>query len=211
MIPKSLLGPDLWVDGCPSHLAPLMRLINATDGPIVEFGAGFVSTPLFVGAASYKRSAVSVEADEGFRAFFHSIYFNFAGGWSCLPPKLVPRGDALGGPVMATHPRDYGVGASKWAVAFVDSRPSTARKHLIHRLRTQAKYIVVHDTEPEREPIYQYQGVLDTFEYRWDFKGYSPYTTVVSIFQDPGVLLSDTASGEVSDLDSSWIERNHKV
>lgn len=201
MITKDLIGRDVWVDGCPSHLGVLAALIAGTKGPIVEFGSGFTSTPLFV-AASLNRQAVTIEDDCGWRAFFNGLYGNRLSGWHLTSP--IHRA------FISVHPSDYGVTAL-WSVAFVDSRPSRDRRGIIDRLRAITDFIVVHDTEPQREHIYQYGGILDTFRYRWDFRGYSPYTTVVSDKRDPADLLGHLSSGKQSDLDSSWIERHHKV
>jgi len=65
----------------------------------------------------------------------------------------------------------------KWDVAFVDHAPGERRKEDIKRFKDNVKYIVVHDSETSS---YGYEPVFSEFKYRYDFKRYPTWTTVVS-------------------------------
>lgn len=72
-----------------------------------------------------------------------------------------------------------------WAVALVDHAPAHRRITEIERLREYAMLIVVHDTEPKHARAYNYEPILTSFRYRWDYRPAGlPHTTVVSTCVD---------------------------
>lgn len=71
-----------------------------------------------------------------------------------------------------------------WGMAFIDHGPNYRRQHDIKRLANCAKYIVIHDTEPEVEKSYHYSNIWDLFQYRYDYTRCLPWTSVVSNFAD---------------------------
>jgi hypothetical protein len=72
----------------------------------------------------------------------------------------------------------------EWGLAFVDNAPGESRARLIHRLRSRARYVVVHDTETDYATgaDYKYEPEFARYRYRADFRKLRPYTTVVSDF-----------------------------
>jgi hypothetical protein len=68
-----------------------------------------------------------------------------------------------------------------WDLAFVDQHPCEARGPAIQMLRVQTRFIVAHDTEPSTHVHrYGYEPLLSSFKYRFDYKRFIPWTTVVS-------------------------------
>ncbi len=65
-----------------------------------------------------------------------------------------------------------------WDVAFVDQAPGHDRVPAILRLRSNAQFIVVHDTEHAAH--YGFEPLLSDFRYRLDDANARPRTTVVS-------------------------------
>jgi hypothetical protein len=76
----------------------------------------------------------------------------------------------------------------EWGVVFVDHRPGERRKIDVEKFKNSAQIIVVHDTQ---QPTYEYEPVLETFTYRYDYKRYSVYTTIVSNFIDVSKLFEN--------------------
>ena len=153
---------------------PLLNALEKVDGPVVELGMGFVSTPvlhaLLVGTKP-QRTLLSVEWDptwvKGLREFqnkWHQFY-------------LVQEIENLKRLLKAT----------KWAVVLVDfalrdKSPEdsySARIDMVETLRNHAKIIVLHDTEDVRLRTSRWFTVRDTFKYRREF-GEETKTTVLS-------------------------------
>ena len=63
---------------------------------------------------------------------------------------------------------------SMWSVVFIDHKPILQRIKDIERFRKKATFIVVHDTQDGR---YEYEKILPSFKYRFDWKLYHPWTT----------------------------------
>jgi hypothetical protein len=66
----------------------------------------------------------------------------------------------------------------EWDVAFVDHAPGNRRVPEIRRLMKNTRLIVIHDTE---DAGYGFESVLPEFKYRFDYKRWEPWTTVVSM------------------------------
>lgn len=204
--------PSLWVEGCPTHLGVLHRLLMATGEPVVEFGAGFYTTPLMV-AAGLTRPAVTIEDNQKFVDFFTRVYHESAPddlhphGWSMEKAKYHPDS-----PIPLVRPDDYLLGGPypRWGVALVDSRPTDQRRYLIQKLRECARYIVVHDTEPDFEWLYKWGDSLSTFKYRVQVAPYAPWTTVLSDTDDAEKIMRGYCNLQ-SDLTSAEIEKGHKT
>ena len=144
-----------------SHLPVLMKLLSITDGDVLEMGMGLYSTPYLHWACFGKRKLVSFENDEkyirynsGFASDLHEIIF--VEDWDKTDIE------------------------KPWDVALVDHSPGERRIIDIKRLANLAKYIVVHDTEPESEPKHHFSEIYPLFKYRYDFKKYPPRTSVLS-------------------------------
>lgn len=150
-----------------SHLPILIKVLNISEGPVLEMGMGLFSTPVIHWLClDKKRTLVSYENDLN--------YFNqnkaFETPWHQI--KLVDnwgRSD-----IENTH----------WGLAFIDHTPEARRSIDIKRILNKADYIVVHDTEPESEHKYHFAEIYPLFKYRYNYQRQKPFTTVLSNFKD---------------------------
>ncbi len=149
-----------------SYLPILTKIVEMTDGPILELGIGLYSTPyLHYACLPTKRPLVSYEnSPEWVRYFrdcrndFHEI--NFIEDWDKLSTNTF------------------------FDVAFVDHGPPLRRSIEAKKLINFTKYIILHDSEPENDQHYKYSEIYPLFKYRYDYKDSFPHTTVVSNFID---------------------------
>ena len=146
--------------GQASHLVPLIEWIGKTKGDVLELGIGMGSTPI-LHELCRDRKLISYEND--------LVYFNqfirYESPWHEM--KFVQTW------AEAEMERP-------WALAFVDSASGPSRPEAIERLRNWADYIMVHDTEKRNDRHYHMKDVLRSFKYRMTYKGWEPYTSVVS-------------------------------
>ncbi len=152
-----------------SFLPVLDRIVKLTDGPILELGVGFCSSPyLHWMCYPSKRRIVSYENCPDF--------FDFAKSWiedfhdvHCL--------------------EDFdGIDLSEpWAVAFVDHSPEQRRAIETGRL-IHADYVVIHDSEDRSERNYHLSTVAHLFKYQWRWLGAFPQTSVWSNKFDPNEI-----------------------
>lgn len=148
-----------------SHAPVLIKILEISKGPILELGMGIFSTPLLhTLALSKNRLLVSYEDDpyvferhEKFRTDKHQIIF-------------------------VTNWDDTKIEDTAWGMAFIDHGSGERRKIEMRRLANSARYIVLHDTDPEREIFYRYSEVYPLFKYRFDYTVCCPHTTVLSNF-----------------------------
>ena len=149
-----------------THLPVLIKLLGITDGPILELGIGLYSTTyLHWTCFSKKRKIVSYENQAGwiyyfekYRSDFHQI--NFIENWDELEVK------------------DF------WDIILIDHGPDIRRGIDAGRFANNAKYIILHDSEPKNDYRYRYSEIYPLFKYRFDFNEVIPHTTVLSNFVD---------------------------
>lgn len=145
-----------------THLPVLMRAMEITHGRVVEFGAGFFSTPyLHWQTFLQKRKLITFENN----LEFIKLFDRYKTEWHEVVP--VSDWDAI----------DL---SGEWSVALIDHAPKERRIEEIKRLADTCNYIVIHDTQGRRENVFHYRDTLATFKYRKDFTSVRPYTTVVS-------------------------------
>lgn len=160
-----------------THIHPLTVAVLSTKGPVLEMGCGDASTPILHAlCAKDKRLLLSVDTDKKWiglftdlkRSWHHFQYIPcFDNDWDKNPkPQLWNY---------------VGKDMEKWSVVFIDHRPGERRVQDIKRFKNQAEIIVVHDTE---QPTYNYEPVLSSFKYRYDYERYKARTTLVSNFID---------------------------
>lgn len=151
-----------------SHLPMLLKLLSITDGPVLEMGGGWVSTPvLHWCCVPRRRTLLTLDNDpacyEMLRQYddsYHTI-------------ALVEDWD------QADIEREF------WDIAFIDHAPAERRKEDIRRLANQAEYVVVHDTDDRQvRKHYHYEDIWALYRYRYDYKGALPSTTVLSNFTE---------------------------
>ena len=149
-----------------SHLPVLMRVIDVSQGDMLELGTGLYSTPIFhIMAGMTKRHCYSYENNpewyekaKKYESEYHHIVF--IDDWSKTP--------------VGKH----------WSIVFVDQSPTRPRREVIARYANSADFIVAHDSEIERQSLYHLERTLRTFKYRYDYKKLVPNTSVVSNFKD---------------------------
>lgn len=155
-----------------SHLPILMKLMEMTDGSMLELGTGLFSTP-YLHWACYdkKRKLVSYENKKDFYDLF---IFNdereLGNDYSYHEMKFVENWDDID---ISEH----------WSIALIDHNPGKRRKEEMKRLAKNADYIVVHDTDPRNDWYYKYSEYFSLFKYRYDTKIY-PMTSVFSNTKD---------------------------
>ena len=145
-----------------THLPVLAYFVSKTTGPVLELGSGYYSTPI-LNLLCKDRLLVTADSNkEWIRRFYSLRNYNHAffevDDWS--------KFDHIDKP---------------WDVAFVDHAPGERRVVDIERLKNNCKYILVHDSETAS---YGYEPTLSTFKYRYDYRFFRTWTTVVSNFND---------------------------
>ncbi len=147
-----------------SHLPVLTKIVQKTKGPILELGIGLYSTPfLHYACLPTKRRLVSYDNTEGWiryfrdaRADFHEI--NFIDDWEKFTTE------------------DF------WDIALIDHHPGERRSLEAKKLAHKAKYLILHDSEPENDKNVRYSDIYPLFKYRFDYSACLPHTTLVSNF-----------------------------
>ena len=148
-----------------THLPVLTYFVSKTTGPVLELGSGFFSTPT-LNLLCKDRLLVTADSNkEWIRKFYalkndNHLFFE-VDDWSKF---------------------DYI--DKQWDVAFVDHAPGERRVVDIERLKKTSKYVLVHDSE---ERGYGYEPTLSKFKYRYDYKFFRTWTTIVSDFCDCGI------------------------
>lgn len=155
-----------------SFLPALIKVMNVTDGPVLELGMGMFSTPYLHFACYPERKLVSYESDKEyynllsiFKSEHHEIHF--VKDWDEI--------DLSAGELCSS---------GHWSVVLVDHNPTGRRREEIKRLLNSADYIVVHDTNPRLDRKYRYSEIYPLFKFRKDFNREKPYTAILSNFKD---------------------------
>jgi hypothetical protein len=149
-----------------SHLPVLIRAVAITDGPVLEMGMGYGSSPfLHWACATNKRPLVSYENQpeyfrfaRDFAADFHEVHC--ISNWTKADIER------------------------PWDVAFVDYFPGGKRSDSVRRLANFAKYIVIHDSEGRNETKFHYRQIYPLFKWQYNYNHYLPKTSVLSNFVD---------------------------
>lgn len=144
-----------------SHLPVLMKIVNMTQGPILELGCGLYSTnPLHWACHSTKRRLVTYENNPDYFGFikayendFHEVHC--INDWSSIDIS------------------------EPWSVAFVDHEPASRRAVEIKRL-SHAEYVVAHDANNKDDRKYRYSTILKLYKYHLRYAGANPHTTIFS-------------------------------
>jgi len=155
-----------YLPGWSSHYPILVKVLENTSGDVLELGMGPFSTPLMHWLCedqkrilhSYDNDLKYMSLNRHFETPTHKIF--------CLEDWNTADIDR------------------EWGVAFIDHKPAKRRRDEIKRLHKLAKIVIVHDTDPETDKFYRYNGPFSMYKYRYDYKLVSPNTTVLSNFDD---------------------------
>lgn len=151
--------------GWTTHMPMLIKVVQETDGSILELGSGLFSTPLLHWLCAEKRRKLMTYED-------NEEFFEFA-------KKFKSRSHSVK-LIKDWNEADI---ERKWSVVLIDH---SINRRVIDALKVKdlADFVVLHDTE---DPVYQYEKVWPHFKYRYDWKFCKPWTTVVSNFKDLSV------------------------
>lgn len=149
-----------------THLPMLIKAIEATDGPILELGMGVSTWVIEMLCKQTKRPIYSYENDpkwyleyKKYESEYHRVL-------------LVEDWDKID------------IGGNDWGVVLIDHRPALRRHVDALRVKDNADYILLHDSEPEIDRFYKYSRIYPHFKYHFTYDKCKPYTTVVSNFKD---------------------------
>lgn len=149
-----------------TYLSPLIHAVEMSDEPILELGMGYSTMILHALCKKNKRQIISYDNDPKwykenlcYKSDFHEI--NLVEDWSTLPIEKV-----------------------FWGVVLVDHRPAVRRRVEAVRVKNNAKFVLLHDAEPEIERFYGYKKVYPEFKYRCLYDLCKPYTAILSNFID---------------------------
>ena len=140
----------------------LISTVNKTEGPVLEVGAGLFSTPLLHWICKYRNQKLMTLEN-------NKEYYDFAKKFQSKLHKIKLIENLDNFPIN-----------KHWGVVFIDhDMPYQRRGEDALRFKDSADYIVLHDTDLEKQ--YGYDKIWSDFKYRHDWKDYSPgWTTVVS-------------------------------
>jgi hypothetical protein len=174
-----------------THQPLLVAALLNTQGPILEMGGGYYSTPIVSAFANVqRREAHTIETGPAmyellkrFSSPFHKIWpvsgYDFA-----ADGRFVPRADTTRAQYIEIQSRflaDFcSKGPTRWSVVFIDQAPGYLRVPAIEHFADIADFIVTHDTE--LVDAYGFEPCLSTFRHRWDSRLHVPYATIVSNF-----------------------------
>lgn len=152
--------------GWSSHNFPLIKYVLKTSGPILELGTGLFSTPILHWLAlENNRELISYENYEKYY-------------------KLVRSFNKGNHKVIFVDDYDKAEIERPWDVVLIDNGPEARRIVDIKRVANYAKYIIVHDTEPEVEALYGYKKAFSDFKYQLQYTKSKPYTTILSNLEE---------------------------
>lgn len=154
-----------------THLAPLIAVMDNTQGDVLELGVGLFSTPyLHYQCLLTKRRLVSLDNDvHWLRKFASSDISSF----HYQSP---------------THEFHYVADWDQadidqfWDVVLVDHSPDYRRVAEVKRLADNARYIIIHDSNAKLEATYHYSTIYPLFKYRRVWSKDERQTTVLSNF-----------------------------
>jgi hypothetical protein len=154
-----------------SHLPALLRVVMATEGPVLELGSGYWSTPtLHEVCQVLRRDLISLDSDTKFIEEFRWLERRASDGFRHIvrgvPDWVLPDD----------------IWKRRFAVVLIDCAPATSRLPLLELARHHADFLVCHDTQVEVVDRY-WRDVLSQFRFRRDFPPaiqWHPWTSVVS-------------------------------
>lgn len=149
------------MDPYATHQEALIAACSQTTGPIVELGCGDSSTKL-LHSAFPDRCIVSVDHNAD---------------WLNRYTYLRTSNHVF---MLVADYLNFTLPVSRAGVLFIDSDPGEQRKLVLMQQANNADFIVVHDTEPNCHPKYQWGDCFDSFLFRHTDARYERWTEVVS-------------------------------
>lgn len=150
-------------------LAACIRLLSRPGedfyGPVLELGVGDYSTPL-LHLAIQDRSVVSVDTKADWIERFADLR---RPGHEII--QVATWHDWHASPVYRSM---------YWELAFIDHGAFYRRAADAAALKGRCRFVVVHDSEPERAASYRYHHLHDLYAHAHTFGRSGPWTTVFS-------------------------------
>ncbi len=176
-----------------SHLPILTKIMDLSkEGPVLELGMGYYSTAyLYWKCIEQRRELISFESDKKwFKKLFSDKHSSLIME-NPINPEVVDMG-AECNKFSAFRVVDWDkleLGDIHWSVALIDHRPALQRHKDAIKLKNNADFIVLHDTEESIDRFYAYRRVWKHFKYVYHYeKVGKPRTSVVSNFVDLSIL-----------------------
>lgn len=150
-----------------SHLPILIKVLQLSDGPVLEMGMGPFSTPVMHWLClEMKRPLVSYDTDPEYfetnKTFENSGHkINLVNNWD-----------------------DADIENTHWGVAFLDHAPDYRRKEDVKRLVNNVDYLILHDSETSKDQYFHYSEIYPLFKYQYGYKRQSPFSAVLSNSKD---------------------------
>ncbi len=151
-----------------THLPALMKAMEKTSGDVLELGMGVFSTPyLHYKCILDNRQLVSYENFPNWAKFFTDYGYETFGHLIYVVEKYADA--SIDKP---------------WDVVLIDQTPDSSRVEEIIRLKDKAKYIIIHDSNGNKDKTYHYSTIYPLFKYRTIWDKDKNHTTVLSNFID---------------------------
>jgi hypothetical protein len=147
-----------------THMPVLLAFLEHTNGPVLELGSGWFSTPI-VSAFATDRLVRTIETNPEW-------YVRVA-GLGIYQPITQHRHQFL----FVPDYNDAMILDQQWDVVILDHEPPPRRGHDALVLRDRCRFMIGHDSE---HPDYRYAEAFDQFRYRFTDSRRLPWTTVVS-------------------------------
>jgi hypothetical protein len=146
-----------------SHIPLLVRVFDISEGDVLEIGTGYFSTLILHWLAemtkrhvySYENSEYWYNRAKKYESTYHHIIY--CKSWD-----------------EADFDKKY------WGLVFVDHEPGKRREIEMVRLANMADYIIMHDSNIDKNRNWNYDYINSLFKYRYDYTKMIPWTTVFS-------------------------------
>ncbi len=151
-----------------THLPALIKAMSKTTGDVLELGMGVFSTPyLHYQCYLSNRKLVSYENTKSWMQFFIDY------GYKCPTHEIN----------FVEKYSDAKI-EKPWDVVLIDQTPDSSRVEEIKRLAKFAKYIIIHDSNGNKDKTYHYSEIYSLFKYRIIWDKDKNHATVLSNFVD---------------------------
>jgi len=164
------MGMQMWVSiKYSTHLPVLMEVMNRTTGDVLELGPGVFSTPVLHWMCETKgRNLLSIENDPKWSWFCRQFF-------ETDKHKHILVKDWDEAKVHIDKP---------WDVVLIDHSPSKRRVKEITILANKAKFMVLHDADPDKDWDYHYSTIYPLFKYKYLFTDAFHNVALLSNFID---------------------------
>jgi hypothetical protein len=151
-----------------THLPCLIKIMERTDGDVLELGMGVFSTPyLHYKCLLDNRKLVSYE---NFKEWMH---FFIRYGYENENHEIN----------FVENYKEADID-KEWDLVLIDQTPDSSRIEEVKRLSLKAKYIVIHDSNENMDNVYHYSEIYPMFKYKKVWSNDSNHATVLSNYFD---------------------------